>query len=99
MTREEYEKKFAASQKISGFGADTTIHMPCPGCAEADFAIYRVIDAQAEMANEHICQHCGIGVKAVFDTDHPFSVGFEFVQTQGPELPSFLAPMRRASEK
>lgn len=94
MTKEEYEKKFADNQKFSGRGVETTIHMPCPFCAEPDFMIYRVIEVNDFLAHEAVCKHCGRGMKGIVEKGES-GVNVEFVQTCGDPAPDFLPPIRR----
>lgn len=94
MTKEEYEAKYKANTELEGFGLDTTVHMPCPACAEPDFLVYRVLETETALSRGAVCVHCGVGVRAVF-THALNGTSFEFVQTAGPELPEYLLPMKR----
>lgn len=94
MTKQEYEAKFAANQKITGYGVDVAMHMPCPACAEPDFVVYKILEIEEIMSKERVCTHCGVGMRAIFSHDNG-GVSFEIVQTQGPDLPDYLPPIRR----
>jgi hypothetical protein len=97
MNKAEYEKRFAENQKITGYGLDTTMHMPCPFCAAPDWCSFKVIDTELAMAKEHVCSECCRGAKALF-TRSPHGVSFEFVQTTGDPAPDYLPPIRRVDE-
>ena len=94
MTKQEYEAKFHANQKVTGFGLEVTMHMPCPACAEPDFVSYKILEMKKVLTESVICKHCGFGSKAIFNHDNG-GVSFEFVQTAGGDLPDYLPPMRR----
>lgn len=94
MNKQEYEAKFHANEKITGYGMEVTMHMPCPFCAEADFMVFRIVDTEEAHKKGAICKHCGRGAKAIFK--HPVGgIEFEFVQTVGDPIPDYLPPMRR----
>lgn len=95
---EQYLKRFDGNQKITGTGLDTTVTMPCPFCAAADFVSYRVIDVEQVMSRGAICRECGRGARAI---SHRRAGGasIEVVQTCGPEQPEWLSPkIRRVAE-
>jgi hypothetical protein len=94
VTKEEYEQKFLGNQKITGFGIETTMHMPCPFCAEPDFLVHTILDTQKAYINGAICNHCGRGARAIFHGDGQ-SIRFYFVQTVGDPPPEYAPPMRR----
>lgn len=97
MTREEYEAKIAANQRIEGFGPEgVTVHMPCPFCAEAGFVAYKVLEVQSAMSKGAVCSSCGRGARAVFRRSHG-AVQFEIVQTQGDAAPEWVR-MRRIED-
>lgn len=93
---EEYCAKFRENQKISGFGADTTIYIPCAFCGEPDFMVHRIIDAVNAYEAGAICKHCGRGARGII-TRSRGSVSVEFVQTCGRDAPSWLPPIRRVA--
>lgn len=95
-TREAYDAKAKANTKMSGFGLDTAMHMPCPFCAAPDFLVYRIVDVETALSAPRVCATCKRGSKAVF-TRGAGGVSFEFVQTEGPDGPAYLPPMRRVS--
>jgi hypothetical protein len=94
---DEYNSRFHANQKYSGFGLDTTIHMPCGFCGSPDFMVAKVIDTESVMKRGATCKECGRSLKAIF-THHPAGgKSFEFVQTGGPDAPAWLPPIRRVA--
>jgi len=94
MTKEEYELKFQQNYHLSGYGLDTTAHMPCPFCAEPDFMVYKIMEIQEEMRKEHICKACGRGTIGVI-TPVAGGAKMEIVQTQGDDPPDYVGKMRR----
>lgn len=94
---DEYLQRFSLNQRMSSFGLNTTMHMPCPFCAAPDFLVYRVVEVQEAMGKGAVCKECGRGAKAVF-IGHKGGISFEIVQTSGPDQPDWLEPkMRRES--
>ena len=90
----DYRAKFFGNQKLSGFGIDTTMHIPCAFCAEPDWLVHRIIDAEQAYEGGAVCKHCGRGARAII-TRNRGSVSCEFVQTSGEDAPSWLMPMMR----
>lgn len=91
---EEYKTKFAAHEKIAGEGIATTLHIPCPFCAEPDFLVHKILDAEDTYTRGAICKHCGRGSRGIVK-HHADGANVEFVQTSGPPAPDWLPPMRR----
>lgn len=96
MTRTEYEEKFHKNQKITGRFLETTMHMPCPFCAEPEFMVYKILDTEKVIANGAVCKFCNRGCKAIVTRDAG-GVGFRFVQTCGDDPPDYLPKMERES--
>lgn len=94
MTQEEYEKRFHENAQVTGEGLETTMHMPCPFCAAADFLVHHIIDTENAYEGGAVCGECGRGAKAIF-TRSEGNTTFEFVQTMGDDPPDFLPRMRR----
>ena len=94
-TREEWEKRFAENQKISGFGLATSMHMPCPFCAAPDFLTYRIIDTEEALVDGAVCKECNRGAAIEFSVNTPSNKQFEMVQTSGPDQPVWLDPLMR----
>lgn len=92
-SREEYEAKFFSNQKLSGIGAETTCHVPCPFCAEPDFLVHRVLETEAAYTAGAVCKQCGRGAKAIFKNDRG-GIQFTMVQTVGEDGPAWM-PMPR----
>jgi hypothetical protein len=95
MTREEYDAKYTANTKITGGGLDTAMHMPCPGCAEPDWLIIKVlVDMKEKMAAGAECTHCHRSFRGIYE-ESPSSTKMELVQTGGDDIPDFLPKIRR----
>jgi hypothetical protein len=92
-TREEFEARFAANHRVSGYGMDVTVHQPCPFCGAPDFLTYRILETHKALAAFTVCGECGRGMRAIVDAG-PYGTSFEFVQTAGDDPPPW-APMRR----
>jgi len=94
MDKEAYEKKFAENQKITGYGMDVTIHMPCPFCAAAEWMVFKILEQEEVSSREHVCSACSRGAKMIYKHKEE-GISFEVVQTRGDDGPDFLPPMRR----
>lgn len=81
---------------MSGFGLETTMHAPCPFCAAPDFAIFKILETQAVLSQEHTCAECGRSTRTIF-SQLPGQVSFEIVQTGGVDPPDFMSGIRRVS--
>lgn len=93
---EEYERRFHASQQITGYGIHgVTMHSSCPFCAAPDWASWPIIDTEAAMQREHTCRECGRSGRFNFRVNEPGHKEFEFVQTGGPDPASWLQPPPR----
>jgi hypothetical protein len=91
----DYEAKYKRNATITGTGMSTSMHVPCPFCAERDFMIHRIVDTRLAYIAGAICDHCGRGCRALYkDTGHG-GMSMEFVQTTGIDPPSFVPHMRR----
>lgn len=97
-TKEKYLRFFAQNQQYTGYGFDTTAHAPCPFCAAPDWLVFKVIGTEEAMKQGAKCKHCGRAAKALFKRDAS-GIQFEFVQTEGPDPPSYLPPMKRAQRQ
>lgn len=93
-SREEYDARFAANNRIEGYGLDTSPVYPCPFCAASDWARHRLLEMEAVMARPHTCGECGRSAKMVFVRESQ-GVSFEVVQTGGPDQPEWLQPRMR----
>lgn len=93
-TFDEYNKRFKANQTIEGFGFDTTMVAPCPFCAAAGWARWKIMDMDSTASKSNTCISCGRSAKAIIKRDSS-GVGFEFVQTGGPDQPEWLQPKMR----
>jgi hypothetical protein len=94
-TRAEYDRRFAANQRLEGYGiGNVTQHMPCPFCAAPDFMVHHILDVEEVMSLGATCQECGRSLKAIF-TRSEGTVHFELVQTGGDDAPDYLPVIRR----
>lgn len=91
----EYNTRFLENQKISGFGPNVTIHMPCPFCTASDWLVYRILETRSAMENGAICRTCGRGARALFTSPAAGVTKFEMVQFHGPDQPAWLEPRMR----
>ena len=92
----EYLRRFFLSQKIEGYGLDTTIHMPCPFCAAPDWLVHKLICTHEALESGATCKECERSAKAVFtETKASGVTAFEMVQTAGPDQPEWLQPKMR----
>ncbi len=94
-TQAEYNAKCIHNSRASGWGLETKQHFPCPGCAEPDWKVARIIDVETDLATDTTCQHCGRSFKVLMDRQNPNSLQFEFVQTGGDDLPEWYYPKMR----
>ena len=86
---EDYKIKFYGNQKLSGYGLYTTMHVPCPFCAEPDFMVHRILDPEAAYTQGAVCAHCKRGMRGIIRRDVG-SVWCSFVQTCGDPPPPWL---------
>jgi hypothetical protein len=93
-TIDEYNALVLENQSITGYGFETTMHLPCPFCAAKDFMVYRIIDAEEAMIKGAVCSECKRGAAVEFTVNGP-GKQFEFVQTCGDDIPTYLPPIRR----
>jgi hypothetical protein len=96
---EEFSRRFAVRQKITGFGMEVTCHCPCPFCAAIDWMVHEILDTDKAMRTETTCKECSRSGKFIFSIDEPGRKQFEFVQTGGPPPPDWLVPKPRYDPK
>jgi hypothetical protein len=92
-TREEYERRYVANNRIEGFGFDTVTVAPCPFCAAPDWQRWPVANALEAMREEATCSECGRSARTVVE-EHDGIVSAYTVQTGGPD-PAEWVPIRR----
>jgi len=95
--RYEYLARFAANQKITGFGSEVKTHFPCPFCAAPDWMIHPITDGLAGypvIRAIHHCGECGRSARVNLQNDGA-GISFEFVQTGGDDQPDWLQPQMR----
>jgi hypothetical protein len=86
-TLDEHSAKYKANHKITGSGPDAIIHMPCPFCAEPNFAVGTALQIEAAFADGAICKSCGRGMRVV--RDKPGLIPMFFL-TCGDDPPKYL---------
>jgi hypothetical protein len=91
---QEYLDRYALNQIVTGYGLDTTTHVPCPFCAAPEFMAMKVLETEPVLAAGATCRECGRSAKAIFQRDAS-SVQFEIVQTGGDDPPDWLTPKMR----
>jgi predicted RNA-binding Zn-ribbon protein involved in translation (DUF1610 family) len=91
---EEFNAKVMANITSSGYGLETTQHFACPGCAEPDWKLVKVVQAPEAFAEPSTCKHCGRTFKALVGREDG-ATSFEFVQTGGDDLPDWMRPRMR----
>lgn len=97
-TLEAYTAQFHRNQKVTGYGIDVTMHMPCPGCAQPGFMDMSPMQAalapELPWAGDHTCENCGRAFRFTEVRGHG-SLGMTMGQIAGPDLPPYLPPMKR----
>jgi hypothetical protein len=94
-TKEEYEVLYHQNYKVTGFGAETTNHFPCPFCAAPGWSHITIV----EMGNDtrpHECKNCGRSAKMVFQRDGS-GTKMSIVQTAGADPPPWV-PIKRGED-
>lgn len=94
----DYLKRFAQNEGAESTGVETKSLMPCPFCAAANWAVFRVLEVKQELAKERGCSECGRTAKALFQESGAGGIAFEMVQVGGPEQPDWLEPKMRRVE-
>lgn len=96
MTKDEYNHKYLENTKITGFGLETTVHMPCPFCTEPNFVSYRILDVEFALKQNNICRRCERGATVIFKKSEQ-GTSLEMVQTSGDDPPDYINWIRRIS--
>jgi hypothetical protein len=95
---DEYNTRFKSHQWVEGYLEQTTIHLPCPFCAAAEWMAVPLLDMRVAMARGAMCVACGRSAKTVFHTSGGNELRFEIVQTGGSDPPDWhreTIPIRR----
>jgi hypothetical protein len=95
---EEFDRRFAANTRFEGSGMETTMCLPCPFCAAADFVKFALLDMSEIVKLEQVCKECDRGCQLEMKAIAHGGVRWEFVLTQGEDIPEFLPQMRRVSK-
>jgi hypothetical protein len=96
MTEADYNAKYKANLRIDGTGFDTTIHSPCPFCAEPGFMSYTVALTEAALATDTTCKKCGRGAKTII-TKSGGGTTARMVQTRGDDAPPYIPITREGA--
>jgi hypothetical protein len=90
---QEYLWRFHQNQRVSGYGLDTTTHIPCPFCAAPDFKVFKVLAAEQAMDQSSTCDECERTLSTVVvKSEDGHSTSISLYQTGGPEQPDWLSP-------
>ena len=100
---DEYNARYNARIRYTGFGPDTRVFVPCPFCCAPDFMTWKVWpgdpeNVEAVMAKGATCASCKRGCRALFTRLGSGGVTFEVVQTEGDAPPDWLPAMRRVTD-
>lgn len=96
-TKEEYERRFVANQRIEGRGVNgITFRTPCPACAAPDFLVHKLVEVERAWEEGAVCVECGRGFRGQFSRPAgPYAgVRFTIVQTRGDDVPAWCAIAR-----
>ena len=91
---DELAVRINLNQQVTGFGFDTTMHMPCPFCGAPDFMVFKVIDTLEASKQGGTCKECKRSMKTIV-TSIRGGRNMEFVQSAGPDQPDWLSPKMR----
>ncbi|HMI84857.1 MAG TPA: hypothetical protein VK550_12240 [Polyangiaceae bacterium] len=98
LTKEEYEKRYAENQRLSGHGPEVKTHLPCPFCAAPEFLVYPLWPPDEHykaLSDGAVCKECGRGWRAILKvTENSTAVTFE--QTKGDDPPPYVNYIPRA---
>jgi hypothetical protein len=90
----EYEERLTHNTDLSGFGFDTSVHMPCPFCAAPDFLIYKVLEVASAFQQDTTCAHCKRTVRGALHTT-PNTATMRLFQVAGDDPPPWAPPIPR----
>ena len=95
--RAEFDREYAANTRISGYGADVTTHLPCPGCAAADWILWPIVNPPTDAKK---CRACGRTFQILISrTPNGTRMTGEIVQIDGPDLPDWYEPKPRRAAR
>lgn len=104
-TKGDYESKLERHTRYTGFGLDTTAHMPCPFCAEPGFMEWKLIEVSDIIQKGAVCKFCERGMRALVVPLDGGGSRTTMYQTQGPDpspwvprLPKFPGYAKQAAE-
>ncbi len=93
-SKDEWMARFQQNSRVTGEGAETTQHIPCPFCAAPDFYVVPLLAAKTALAEDHTCASCGRSGRHEIVTERK-GMTAEFVQTGGPDPAECLRPWPR----
>lgn len=87
---DELNERIMQNLRITGFGVDTTQHVPCPFCGTPDWTEWKIADPRLYevMQEERKCAACGRSGKQVINRTSG-GITARLVQTGGPWPPSW----------
>lgn len=97
MDWDSYHLRTLKHTKISGYGPNTAMHMPCPCCGAANWLVFKILNTEATTERGKVCEECHRGFRAIYTRQHN-SKTYEFVQFYGPDVPAWHSakwPIRR----
>lgn len=94
-SQDDFNTKYMAAHKVTGYGAEVATHFPCPFCAAPGFQVAPILDVQGAIAKEATCKACGRSGKWVYYPTPAGSSAFTFVQTGGEDPPAWMEPKPR----
>ena len=95
-TLDEYNERYQANTRITGFGVDVATIFPCPGCTAPDwlrFPVTAALNDYADVQEPTTCSACGRTFRFAVEVGDG-NVRGGIVQTAGDPIPSYLPPMR-----
>ncbi len=87
----EYLTRFQQAERVSGYGLDTTIHVPCPFCAAPDWMVYKIMEVEIAGETGATCKECKRSARMPVRTERGAKI-IQLVQTGGPKQPDWLEP-------
>jgi hypothetical protein len=97
-TLEAYNQLWKEGYRVTGFGIEAMeVSMPCPFCAWPGLLTYHLPEVRQVMSAPHKCEHCGRTARhAITDSPDGSETRFELLVVDGPDVPDYLPPFRRA---
>lgn len=97
---DEYNRRFAANAKVSGYGMDVAQHFPCPFCAAPEWLVIKIMDLAMDssaMSSARTCKECGRSGRMLLNPTAGGGSSMELVQTGGDDPPPWMPAIRRVT--